>query len=235
MKAAASEGPTSWADAADRDGVRRLLRGRRAAGRRREAGASRRRRATSARRTATTSSSARSSPGGSRAPGAAEPERRRDDVGPHDGAGVSTACASTSTAATRHGRESLRAEATVMDVNRQAWTAGAACLVHPSSRYVGLRSGAGLRAEGRAHRDRRDRRPTSTAARSPAAPSRCAPSGSTGSRSRGSGRRSRRTPRSATLESGAEPVRVRFEAKEGGPGASSPASPTRRAARTRPS
>jgi uncharacterized protein YfaS (alpha-2-macroglobulin family) len=34
----------------------------------------------------------------------------------------------------------VRAEATVMDVNRQAWTAGADLLVHPSARYVGLRA-----------------------------------------------------------------------------------------------
>jgi uncharacterized protein YfaS (alpha-2-macroglobulin family) len=34
----------------------------------------------------------------------------------------------------------LRAEATVADVNRQAWTAGAQLLVHPASVYVGLRS-----------------------------------------------------------------------------------------------
>jgi uncharacterized protein YfaS (alpha-2-macroglobulin family) len=34
----------------------------------------------------------------------------------------------------------VRAEATVMDVNRQAWTASADLLVHPSERYVGLRT-----------------------------------------------------------------------------------------------
>ncbi|HXK10111.1 MAG TPA: alpha-2-macroglobulin family protein [Vicinamibacteria bacterium] len=34
----------------------------------------------------------------------------------------------------------VRAEATVMDVNRQAWTAGADLLVHPSECYVGLRA-----------------------------------------------------------------------------------------------
>src|SRR3990172_7503057 len=35
---------------------------------------------------------------------------------------------------------SVRAEATVMDVNRQAWTAAAEMLVHPGLVYVGLRS-----------------------------------------------------------------------------------------------
>jgi uncharacterized protein YfaS (alpha-2-macroglobulin family) len=34
----------------------------------------------------------------------------------------------------------VRAEATVLDVNRQAWTAGAPLLVHPALRYVGLRA-----------------------------------------------------------------------------------------------
>ena len=34
----------------------------------------------------------------------------------------------------------VRAEATVMDVNRQAWTTGASLLVHPAARYVGLRT-----------------------------------------------------------------------------------------------
>lgn len=35
---------------------------------------------------------------------------------------------------------SILAEATVMDVNRQAWTAGTTLLVHPSDLYVGIRS-----------------------------------------------------------------------------------------------
>jgi hypothetical protein len=35
---------------------------------------------------------------------------------------------------------SLRAEATILDVNRQAWTAAASLLVHPALLYVGLRS-----------------------------------------------------------------------------------------------
>ncbi len=35
---------------------------------------------------------------------------------------------------------SVKAEATVMDVNRQAWTAGATILVHPAMLYVGLRT-----------------------------------------------------------------------------------------------
>jgi uncharacterized protein YfaS (alpha-2-macroglobulin family) len=35
---------------------------------------------------------------------------------------------------------SILAEATVMDVNRQAWSAGTSLLVHPSELYVGLRS-----------------------------------------------------------------------------------------------
>lgn len=35
---------------------------------------------------------------------------------------------------------SVRAEATVTDVNRQAWTAGTSLLVHPASLYVGMKS-----------------------------------------------------------------------------------------------
>jgi uncharacterized protein YfaS (alpha-2-macroglobulin family) len=34
----------------------------------------------------------------------------------------------------------VRAEATIVDVNRQAWTAGEDLLVHPAARYVGLRT-----------------------------------------------------------------------------------------------
>src|SRR5258708_30147089 len=34
----------------------------------------------------------------------------------------------------------LRAEATVVDVNRQAWTSGVNLLVHPAALYVGLKS-----------------------------------------------------------------------------------------------
>lgn len=34
----------------------------------------------------------------------------------------------------------VRAEATIMDINRQAWTASASLLVHPASLYVGLRT-----------------------------------------------------------------------------------------------
>jgi hypothetical protein len=36
---------------------------------------------------------------------------------------------------------SFRTEATVMDVNRQAWTGSTSLLVHPASHYVGLRAG----------------------------------------------------------------------------------------------
>ncbi|MEQ1508128.1 MAG: MG2 domain-containing protein, partial [Myxococcota bacterium] len=35
----------------------------------------------------------------------------------------------------------VRAEGTVLDVNRQAWTTSATTLVHPADRYVGLRTG----------------------------------------------------------------------------------------------
>ena len=41
---------------------------------------------------------------------------------------------------TRRGRATSAAEATVQDVNRQAWTASVDLLVHPADRYVGLRT-----------------------------------------------------------------------------------------------
>ncbi|MFY7951596.1 MAG: MG2 domain-containing protein, partial [Armatimonadaceae bacterium] len=44
---------------------------------------------------------------------------------------------------------SLRAEATVQDVNRQALSSSTALLVHPSERYVGLRAGAMFVDEGK--------------------------------------------------------------------------------------
>ncbi|HKC12564.1 MAG TPA: alpha-2-macroglobulin family protein, partial [Vicinamibacteria bacterium] len=42
----------------------------------------------------------------------------------------------------------LRAEATVVDVNRQAWTSGVNLLVHPAALYVGLKSERTFVAEG---------------------------------------------------------------------------------------
>ena len=51
----------------------------------------------------------------------------------------------------------VTAEATVMDVNRQAWTAAAPLLVHPALRYVGLRPERAFVQKGEDDRTRRDR------------------------------------------------------------------------------
>ena len=48
----------------------------------------------------------------------------------------------------------VTAQATVMDVNRQAWSSSATLLVHPSALYVGLKRGQVFRRAGRAHRTR---------------------------------------------------------------------------------
>lgn len=48
---------------------------------------------------------------------------------------------------------SVSAEATVEDVNRQAWTASTSVLVHPSALYVGLRSERSFFTGGRRYRD----------------------------------------------------------------------------------
>ena len=97
-------------------------------------------RARSARRTATTSSSARSCPGGSWRPRPAPAEPRGDDDRAHRRLGRPPPARRLRPRATLPRPHVVRAEATVMDVNRQAWTAGADLLVHPSERYVGLRT-----------------------------------------------------------------------------------------------
>jgi uncharacterized protein YfaS (alpha-2-macroglobulin family) len=66
------------------------------------------------------------------------PERSRSFAARTDGTGVHRLRVDFRRR-TRRGRAFVTAEATVMDVNRQAWTADAPLLVHPSLRYVGLR------------------------------------------------------------------------------------------------
>jgi hypothetical protein len=68
-----------------------------------------------------------------------EPERMETLNGRTDGAGVHRLRIDFERGDPPRPRV-VRAEATVMDVNRQAWTAGADLLVHPSERYVGLRA-----------------------------------------------------------------------------------------------
>ena len=72
-------------------------------------------------------------------PRPAEPERVEERAARTDGAGVHRLRIDFDRGDPPRPRV-VRAEATVMDVNRQAWTAGADLLVHPSERYVGLRT-----------------------------------------------------------------------------------------------
>jgi alpha-2-macroglobulin len=73
------------------------------------------------------------------APGRAEPERVETMSARTDGSGVHRLRIDFDRASSPRPRV-VHAEATVMDVNRQAWTAGADLLVHPSETYVGLRT-----------------------------------------------------------------------------------------------
>jgi uncharacterized protein YfaS (alpha-2-macroglobulin family) len=73
------------------------------------------------------------------APGGAEPERVETLGARTDGSGVHRLRIDFDSASAPRPRV-VHAEATVMDVNRQAWTAGADLLVHPSELYVGLRT-----------------------------------------------------------------------------------------------
>ena len=72
-------------------------------------------------------------------PGRAEPERVETMSARTDGSGVHRLRIDFDRGSPPRPRV-VHAEATVMDVNRQAWTAGADLLVHPSERYVGLRT-----------------------------------------------------------------------------------------------
>ncbi len=122
-----------------------------------------------------------------------------------------------------------------MDVNRQAWTAQASLLVHAADRYVGLRSRALLRPEGRAdcarrdrHRPRRPRRGRQPGPAHGGTPRVGAAAGRVaGGRARPRGAHAPRGGRARSRDD-----RARRRAASTG---SWRASPTRRAARTRPS
>ena len=182
---------------------------------RRSSGGSRRRRATSARRTATTTSSARSSPGGSR--GRARPSRsawRR--CRPARTARAFTACGSTSIRGDPPRPRVVHAEATVVDVNRQAWTAGAFLLVHPSERYVGLRAERAFVQKGEPIA--LDVIATDLEGRAIAGrPVRLRAERLDWEQVEGEWKEVPKDAQERMLDSGAEPARVHFEAKEGGP------------------
>jgi uncharacterized protein YfaS (alpha-2-macroglobulin family) len=110
----------------------------------------------------------------------------------------------------------VHAEATVLDVNRQAWTAGADLLVHPSERYVGLRAERAFVQKGEPIA--LDVITTDLEGRAVAGrPVRLRAERLDWEQVEGEWKEVPRDAQERTLDSGAEPVRVRFEAKEGGP------------------
>ncbi len=109
----------------------------------------------------------------------------------------------------------VRAEATVMDVNRQAWTAGADLLVHPSERYVGLRAERAFVQKGEPIA--LDVIATDLEGRVIAGrPVRLRAERLDWEQVEGEWKEVPKDAQERTLDSGAEPVRTRFEAKEGG-------------------
>jgi uncharacterized protein YfaS (alpha-2-macroglobulin family) len=109
----------------------------------------------------------------------------------------------------------VRAEATVMDLNRQAWTAGADLLVHPSERYVGLRAGRAFVQKGEPIE--LDVIATDLQGRAIAGrPVRLRAERLDWEQVEGEWKEVSKDLQERTLDSGAEPVRARFEAKEGG-------------------
>ncbi len=109
----------------------------------------------------------------------------------------------------------VRAEATVMDVNRQAWTAGADLLVHPSERYVGLRTERAFVQKGEPvaiEAIATDIEGGAVAGR----PLRLRAERLDWEQVEGEWKEVPKDVQEREVPSGAEPVRVRFEAKEGG-------------------
>jgi uncharacterized protein YfaS (alpha-2-macroglobulin family) len=109
----------------------------------------------------------------------------------------------------------VRAEATVMDVNRQAWTAGADLLVHPSERYVGLRAERAFVEKGEPIAI--DVIVTDLEGRAASRPVRLRAERRDWEQVEGEWREVPKDVEERTLESGREPVRARFDVKEGGP------------------
>jgi hypothetical protein len=109
----------------------------------------------------------------------------------------------------------VRAEATVMDVNRQAWTAGTDLLVHPSERYVGLRAERAFVQKGEPIAV--DVVATGLDGGAVAGvPVRLRAERLDWEQVEGEWKEAPKDIQERTLESGGEPVRARFETKEGG-------------------
>jgi hypothetical protein len=110
----------------------------------------------------------------------------------------------------------VRAEATVMDVNRQAWTAGADLLVHAGERYVGLRAARAFVQKGEpiaVDVIATDLDGHAVAGR----PVRLRAERLDWEQVEGEWKEVPKDVQERTLDSGAEPVAARFEAREGGP------------------
>jgi uncharacterized protein YfaS (alpha-2-macroglobulin family) len=110
----------------------------------------------------------------------------------------------------------VKAEATVMDVNRQAWTAAAALLVHPADLYVGLKSDRLFVQRGEPLRVQAivtDLDGTAVAGR----PVALRAERLEWTRADGEWKESPVDPQDCRAQSAAEAVTCRFETKEGGP------------------
>jgi uncharacterized protein YfaS (alpha-2-macroglobulin family) len=109
----------------------------------------------------------------------------------------------------------VHAEATVADVNRQAWTAGADLLVHPSERYVGLRAERPFVQEGEAIQV--DAIATDLEGRAVAGvPMQLRAERLDWEQVEGEWKQVPKDVQETTLDSAAEAVRTRFEVKGGG-------------------
>ncbi len=147
-------------------------------------------------------------------PGTAEPERTETMSARTDASGVHRLRIDFDRGDPPRPRV-VRAEATVMDVNRQAWTASAELLVHPSERYVGLRAERAFVQKGEAIV--LDAIATDLEGRAVAGvPVRLHAERLDWEQVEGEWKEVPKDVQDRTLESGAEPVRARFEAKEGG-------------------
>ncbi|HSD28293.1 MAG TPA: alpha-2-macroglobulin family protein, partial [Vicinamibacteria bacterium] len=109
----------------------------------------------------------------------------------------------------------VRAEATVIDVNRQAWTAISELLVHPSELYVGLRAERSFVQKGEPIA--LDAIVADLEGRAVAGvPVRLRAERLDWEQVEGEWKEVPKDVQEGTLESGAEPARARFEAREGG-------------------
>ncbi len=144
-----------------------------------------------------------------------EPERVETYAGADRRRRRRTACASTSTAGTRRGRATSAVEATVEDVNRQAWTAEVDLLVHPADALRGAARRAGLRGEGRGDPGRRRSSPTSTGGATPGRTVRLRAERLDWKQVEGEWRLVPEDVQEREVESGTEPVRVQLRRPRG--------------------